>query len=41
MTESVGLMEPILPPDNASELNDLALDLVAKASAFAEEPLCL
>lgn len=35
MTESVGLMEPMLPPDNASELNDLAIDLVAKASAFA------
>ncbi|MEE4240787.1 MAG: Fic family protein [Desulfopila sp.] len=35
MTEFIGLMEPMLPPDNASELNDLALDLVAKASAFA------
>lgn len=35
MTESVGLMEPMLPPENASELNDLAIDLVAKASAFA------
>ncbi|MCP3888179.1 MAG: Fic family protein [Desulfobulbaceae bacterium] len=28
-------MEPLLPPENASELNDLALDLVSKASAFA------
>lgn len=35
MTQSVGLMEPMLPPDNASELSDLALDLVATASAFA------
>lgn len=35
MTETVGLMEPMLPPDNADQLNDLALDLVAKASAFA------
>jgi len=35
MTETVGLMEPMLPPENASELNDLALDLATKASAFA------
>lgn len=35
MTEKVGLMEPMLPPENVSDLNDLALDLVAKASAFA------
>ncbi len=35
MTETIGLMEPLLPPENASELNDLALDLVSKASAFA------
>ncbi len=33
--ESIGLMEPMLPPENASELNDLALDLATKASAFA------
>lgn len=35
MTETIGLMEPLLPPDNTSELTDLALDLVSKASAFA------
>lgn len=35
MTETIGLMEPLLPPENASELNDLALDLVSKSSAFA------
>lgn len=35
MTETVGLMEPMLPPENSSELNDLALDLATKASAFA------
>ncbi|MCP3888611.1 MAG: Fic family protein, partial [Desulfobulbaceae bacterium] len=35
MTELGGLMEPMLPPESVSELNDLALDLVAKASAFA------
>jgi len=35
MTETVGLIEPMLPPENASELNDLALDLATKASAFA------
>ncbi len=35
MTETVGLMEPMLPPENVSELNDLALDLATKASAFA------
>ena len=36
MTESTGLMEPLLPQENVSgELNDLALDLVSKASSFA------
>jgi Fic family protein len=35
MTKTTGSMEPMLPPDNASELNDLALDLVSKASSFA------
>ncbi len=35
MTETIGLMEPLLPPENARELNDLVLDLVSKASAFA------
>ena len=33
--ESIGLMEPLLPPEGASELNDLALDLVSKASSFS------
>ncbi len=38
MTEGIGLMEPLLPPAGASgmgELNDLAVDLVSKASSFA------
>lgn len=35
MTESVGLMEPLLPPEGTGELNDLAVDLVSKASSFA------
>ncbi len=35
MKGTIGSMEPLLPPENASELNDLALDLVSKASAFA------
>lgn len=34
-TESIGLMEPMLPPEGNGELNDLAVDLVAKASGFA------
>lgn len=33
--ESIGLMEPLLPPQEISELNDLVLDLVSKASSFA------
>ena len=36
MTESVGLMEPLLPQDNASgDLHDLALELASKANSFA------
>ena len=35
MTERIGLMEPMLPPENTSELNDLAFVLVSKASSFA------
>lgn len=38
MTETIGLMEPLLPPEGAEgmgELNDLAVDLVSKASSFA------
>lgn len=33
--EPIGLMEPMLPQSGNSELGDLALDLVSKASAFA------
>jgi len=33
--ETLGLMEPLLPPEATSELNDLAVDLVSKASGFA------
>lgn len=35
MTESVGLIEPLLPNENVVALNDLALELVAKANKFA------
>lgn len=35
MTESVGLMEPLLPSGEMGDLNDLAVDLVSKASSFA------
>jgi Fic family protein len=35
MTESIGLMEPLLPPEGTGDLNDLAVDLVSKASSFA------
>lgn len=35
MTESVGLMEPLLPPEGAGKLGDLTIDLVSKASGFA------
>lgn len=35
MTESIGLIEPLLPPEGAGELNDLSVDLVSKASGFA------
>ncbi len=33
--ESIGLMEPLLPPEGTGELDDLAVDLVSKASSFA------
>ncbi|WP_319548451.1 hypothetical protein [Desulfogranum marinum] len=35
MKKKIGSMEPMLPPESARDLNDLALDLVSKASAFA------
>ena len=35
MTENITLMEPLLPPEGMGELNDLAIDLVSKASSFA------
>ncbi|WP_319548501.1 hypothetical protein [Desulfogranum marinum] len=35
MKEKIGSMEPMLPPESARDLNDLVLDLVSKASAFA------
>jgi Fic family protein len=35
MTESVGLMEPLLPPEGRDELNDLVFDLGKKANGFA------
>jgi len=35
MAETTGLMEPLLPPEGTEKLNNLALDLVSKASSFA------
>lgn len=35
MTESIGLIEPLLPPEGTGDLNDLAVDLISKASGFA------
>ncbi|MGB4057266.1 MAG: Fic family protein [Alphaproteobacteria bacterium] len=35
MTEGIGLMEPLLPPEGTGELNDLTVDLISKASSFA------
>ena len=35
MTETVGLMEPLLPPEGTDELSDLAVDLISKAHGFA------
>ena len=35
LMESISLMEPMLPPEGTSELNDLVVDLVAKAGHFA------
>jgi len=33
--ESLGLMEPMMPPDGNSELSDLVVDLVAKSQRLA------
>jgi len=35
MTETTGLMEPLLPTEGTGPLNDLSLELVSKASKFA------
>ncbi len=35
MTESIGLMEPLLASEGTDDLNDVAVDLVSKASSFA------
>lgn len=35
MTETIGLMEPLLPPEGTGDLNDLTVDLISKASSFA------
>lgn len=36
-TESIGLMEPMLPPDGESRLEDLAIDMATKASGLASQ----
>jgi Fic family protein len=36
-TESITLMEPMLPPDGESRLEDLALDMATKASGLASQ----
>ncbi len=37
ITEPVGLMEPMLPPDGDRELEDLAMELATKASGLASQ----
>lgn len=37
ITEGIGLMEPMLPPDGERKLEDLALDLATKASGLASQ----
>jgi len=37
ITEGVGLMEPMLPPDGERKLEDLAIDLATKASGLARQ----
>jgi len=37
ITEGVGLMEPMLPPDGERKLEDLAIDLATKASGLASQ----
>lgn len=37
VTESTGLMEPMLPPDGERKLEDLAIDLATKASGLASQ----
>lgn len=37
ITEPVGLMEPMLPPDGDRELEDLAMELATKASCLASQ----
>ena len=37
VTESLGLMEPMLPPDGERKLEDLAMDLATKASGLASQ----
>ena len=36
-TESIGLMEPMLPPDGERNLEDLAIDMATKASGLASQ----
>ena len=35
LTENISSMEPMLPPDGERNLEDLAMDMVAKASGLA------
>jgi Fic family protein len=37
ITEGIGLMEPMLPPDGERKLEDLAMDLATKASGLASQ----
>ena len=37
ITEGIGLMEPMLPPDGEHKLEDLAMDLATKASGLASQ----
>lgn len=37
ITEGIGLMEPMLPPDGVRQLEDLAMDLATKAAGLASQ----
>lgn len=39
MEKTIRSMEPLLPPENESDLNDLAIDLVSEYSRAIRTPI--